>query len=105
MHEDADHPLFQPATWRRTVGSALLGFVYFIPVIWMLLAAIKTRPDALATPPKLLFTPTLEHFRALFTGFTDSGQQVFPTGFQYYIMNSIVIAGTSVLLALALGLL
>jgi multiple sugar transport system permease protein len=105
MHEDATHPLFLPATWRRTVGSALLGIVYFIPVFWMLLAAIKTRPDALATPPKLFFAPTFEHFRALFSGFTDDGKQVFPTGFQYYIMNSVVIAGVSVLLALALGLL
>ena len=105
MDQDIDHPLFQPAGWGRTVGSALLGFVYFIPVIWMLLAAIKTRPDALATPPKLIFTPTLEHFYSLFTGFTAEGQQVFPTGFQYYIFNSIFIATTSVLLALVLGLL
>ncbi len=104
MHEDAGHPLFQPATWRRTVGASLLGLVYFIPVVWMLLAAIKTRQDALATPPKLIFTPTFEHFRALFTGFED-GKQVFPSGFQYYIMNSVVIAGSSVLLALTLGLL
>jgi multiple sugar transport system permease protein len=104
MDEDANHPLFQPAGWRRTVGAASLGFVYFIPVLWMLLAALKTRQDALATPPKLIFSPTFEHFRALFTGF-ENGQQVFPTGFQYYIFNSIVIAGTSVLLALALGLL
>ena len=57
MDQDIDHPLFQPAGWGRTVGSALLGFVYFIPVIWMLLAAIKTRPDALATPPKPHKTP------------------------------------------------
>jgi multiple sugar transport system permease protein len=105
MDQDADHPLFQPATWRRTVGSAVVGFVYFIPVAWMMLAAIKTRPDALATPPKLIFTPTLEHFRSLFTGFTAEGQQVFPTGFQYYIFNSIFISATSVLLALVLGLL
>lgn len=105
MDQDDNHPLFRPAGWRRTVLSSVLGFVYFTPVIWMLLAAIKTRPDALATPPKIFFAPTLEHFRALFTGFTDAGQQVFPTGFQYYIFNSIFIAGTSVLLALGLGLL
>jgi multiple sugar transport system permease protein len=105
MDHDAEHPLFRPATWRRSLGSAVLGLIYFIPVIWMLLAAIKTRQDALATPPKLIFTPTFEHFRSLFTGFTADGQQVFPTGFQYYIMNSVVIAGTSVLLALILGML
>jgi multiple sugar transport system permease protein len=105
MDQDADHPLFRPASWRRSVGAAALAFIYFIPVLWMLLAAIKTRPDALATPPKLIFAPTLEHFHSLFTGFTAEGQQVFPTGFHVYIINSIVIAGTSVALALALGLL
>jgi multiple sugar transport system permease protein len=104
MNEDAAHPLFRPASWRRTVGSAVLGFLYFIPVIWMLLAAIKSRQDALATPPKLFFTPTFEHFTSLFTGFED-GKQVFPSGFQYYIMNSVLISGISVLLALGVGLL
>ena len=105
MQDEAAHPLFRPASWRRTAGAALVGAVYFIPVIWMLLAGIKTRQDALATPPKLIFTPTWENFVSLFTGFTSDGRQVFPTGFQYYIFNSIFIAGLSVLLALALGVL
>ena len=93
----------RPARWRRTAGAGLVGIVYFIPVIWMLLAAFKTRPDALAVPPKLIFHPTFEHYRSLFTGFTDDGKQVFPTGFAHYIVNSVVICGASVLLALALG--
>jgi len=105
MDSDADHPLFRPAGRRRCVGAALVGLVYFTPVFWMLLAAIKTRPDALATPPKLLFTPTFEHVRALFTGFTAEGLQVFPTGFLFYIFNSVFISATSVVLALALGFL
>jgi multiple sugar transport system permease protein len=105
MSEDETHPLFRPATWRRTAGSALVGLIYFVPVIWMLLAAIKTRQDALAVPPKLLFHPTFEHFLSLFTGFTSEGKQVFPTGFALYIANSVVICGVSVALALTLGIL
>ncbi len=104
MNQDPGHKLFPPAGWRRTIWSTLVGLIYVSPVLWMLLTAIKTRPDALATPPKLFFTPTLEHFHALFSGFTAGGQQVFPTGFQYYILNSIVICTISVLAALALGL-
>ena len=103
MAEADDHPLFRPAGWRRTIGSAAVGLAYFIPVIWMLLAAIKTRQDALAVPPKLVFTPTFEHFVSLFTGFENS-KQVFPDGFQLYIFNSLFIAAVSVSLALALGL-
>jgi len=90
---------------RRSAVAGVVGVLYFLPVLWMLLAGIKTRPDALATPPKLIFHPTFEHFRALFTGFTDAGVQVFPTGFAHYIFNSVFICGSSVLLALALGLL
>jgi multiple sugar transport system permease protein len=101
--QDGVHPLFRPAGWRRSAGAVLVGLVYFLPVLWMLLAAIKTRQDALAVPPKLLFHPTLEHFRSLFTGFTTDGKQVFPTGFEVYIFNTVLIAGLSVLLALALG--
>jgi multiple sugar transport system permease protein len=105
MDNDDTHPLFRPATWRRTAGSAAVGLLYFIPVIWMLLAGIKTRQDALAVPPKLLFSPTFEHYRSLFTGVTADGKQVFPNGFALYIFNSLFIATTSVLLALALGVL
>ena len=96
--------LFRPAGWRRSLACSAIGLVYFIPVLWMLLAAIKTRQDALAVPPKLIFAPTLEHFVSLFTGF-ENGKQVFPDGFQLYIFNSLFVAGSSVLLALALGLL
>lgn len=105
MRRNDIHPLFRPATWRRSAGAAAVGLIYFVPVIWMLLAGIKTRQDALAVPPKLIFTPTLEHYRSLFTGFTADGRQVFPTGFQHYIFNSAFIASSGVLLALALGLL
>lgn len=104
MRQASDHPLFRPAGWGRTAGTALLGLVYFVPVLWMLLAAFKTRQDALAVPPKLIFTPTLEHFESLFTGM-ENGKQVFPTGFEHYVFNSLFVAGTSVALALALGLL
>lgn len=104
MAEAAPHPLFRPAGWRRAAGAGALGLIYFIPVLWMLLAAFKTRQDALAVPPRLIFVPTLDHFVSLFTGFED-GKQVFPEGFQLYIVNSLFIAATSVVLALALGLL
>lgn len=97
------HPLFRPAGLRRAAAATAVGLVYCFPVVWMLLAAIKTRQDTLAVPPKLLFHPTFEHFVSLFTGVTADGKQVFPTGFAHYIFNSVVIAGSSVLLALMLG--
>jgi multiple sugar transport system permease protein len=103
MREDVAHPLFHPATWRRTAGAALVGALYFSPVLWMILAAFKTRQDALAVPPKLIFVPTLEHYRGVFQSVTAEGKQVFAAGFERYVFNSIGIASASVALALLLG--
>jgi multiple sugar transport system permease protein len=92
-----------PAGWGRTIGAAVVGLIYFIPVLWMILAAFKTRQDALATPPKLFFRPTFEHFWAMFHRLSADGTQSFPTGFQRDIANSIGISCASVAIALVLG--
>ena len=93
----------RPAGIRRTFVATLIGLVYFFPVIWMILAAFKTRADALATPPKLFFTPTFEHFWASFHRLSADGAQVFDTGLDRNFVNSLFISLVSVGLALALG--
>ena len=87
----------------RTLMATLIGLVYFFPVIWMILAAFKTRADALATPPKLFFTPTLEHFWASFHRVSADGERVINTGLEWNFANSLIISLVSVGLALALG--
>ncbi|WP_372739435.1 carbohydrate ABC transporter permease [Neptunomonas sp.] len=54
---------------RRRLNTVLLGtlawgvaLVIFFPIFWMLLTSFKTEIDAFATPPQLLFTPTLENY-------------------------------------------
>src|SRR5271154_2058316 len=91
------------AGYRRTLGATLVGVVYFFPVIWMILAAFKTRADALATPPKLIFTPTLEHFWASLHRISADGARVMDTGLVRNFVNSIAISLVSVGLALVLG--
>jgi multiple sugar transport system permease protein len=93
----------RPAGLARALFAALVGLAYFFPVIWMILAAFKTRADALATPPKLFFTPTFEHFWASFHRLSADGTQVFDTGLSRNFANSLFICLTSVALALALG--
>jgi multiple sugar transport system permease protein len=87
----------------RTIAAAAVGLVYFFPVIWMILAAFKTRADALATPPKLFFTPTFEHFWASFHRLTADGSRIIDTGLERNFANSLFISLVSVGLALALG--
>jgi multiple sugar transport system permease protein len=103
MADDRTTALEKPAGVGRALVAALVGVFYFFPVVWMILAAFKTRQDALATPPKLFFTPTLEHFWASFHRLSADGSQVFDTGLERNFANSLFISLMSVTLALMLG--
>ena len=89
------------AGWGRTASCALIGIVYFLPVLWIVLTAFKTPRDALT--PTLLFTPTLDNFAAVFARVYYRGGEVLDTGFDLYFVNSVVVSGASVGLALVLG--
>jgi multiple sugar transport system permease protein len=103
MQDEELAAIDKPAGVGRTLLASTIGLVYFSPVIWMVLAAFKTRADALATPPKLFFTPTLEHFWASFHRISADGTRVMDTGLVKNFANSLVISLVSVSLALALG--
>ncbi|MCB1971491.1 MAG: carbohydrate ABC transporter permease [Geminicoccaceae bacterium] len=91
------------AGWGYTAITAIISLLYFLPVLWIILTAFKTRTDALAIPPKLFFTPTLENFTSVFYRQSIAGGGSQETDFLLYFFNSIFIAGTSVLLALIVG--
>ncbi|MEZ5824429.1 MAG: carbohydrate ABC transporter permease [Geminicoccaceae bacterium] len=91
------------AGWGYTAVTGVISLIYFFPVLWIILTAFKTRTDALAIPPKLFFTPTLENFKGVFFRQSIAGGSSQETEFLLYFFNSIFIAGTSVLLALVVG--
>ena len=91
------------AGWGWTCFAAVISLIYFFPVAWIIMTAFKTRPDALATPPKFFFTPTLDNFGRVFSRAAIGADQAFDTGFSLFFFNSIFIAGTSVVLALIIG--
>jgi multiple sugar transport system permease protein len=91
------------AGWGRTFVAAVISFIYFFPVLWIILTAFKTFNDTLATPPKFIFTPTLENFVGVFSRPYSAGADAQATNFDLYFFNSIFIAGTSVFLALVIG--
>ncbi len=47
----------------RTVAAWLVTLLLVFPLIWLVLTAFKTELQAIAVPPQLFFTPTLESFR------------------------------------------
>lgn len=78
--------------WAGVVGWAA-ALMMFFPIFWMALAAFKTEIDAVATPPKFFFEPTLENFAAV-------NQRA---DYMRYAMNSVIesIGATIVSLAIA----
>ena len=91
------------AGWGYTAITTFVGLIYFAPVLWIILTAFKTRTDALAIPPKLFFTPTLDNFKSVFYRQSVTSDSSQATDMALYFFNSIFIAGTSVGLALIVG--
>ncbi|MCA0431837.1 MAG: carbohydrate ABC transporter permease [Proteobacteria bacterium] len=102
--------------WGRTLGVGLISLFYFLPVLFIIFTSLKPQDMALSVPPTLsptslfglipdhyVFTPTLENFSSVFSRSMTSGGAPEPTGFDRYFFNSIVIASTSVFLALIIG--
>ncbi len=91
------------AGWGRTIVVGIVSLIYFFPVLWIILTAFKTHNDALAIPPKIFFTPTLENFIGVFSRAYIKGASAVDTGFDLFFFNSVFIAGSSVVLALIIG--
>ena len=59
----------RPQVFRslRATVAILFTVIMLIPVVWLSMTAFKSRPDAVAVPPKVFFQPTLEGFVSLLT--------------------------------------
>ena len=120
----------QTVAITRAVVVVLLTAIMLIPVVWMGLTAFKSRPDAVASPPKLIFEPTVEGFVSQLTkrrqldsdeiaeyrerddlnyfdevalkrGQAIIGQSAFPK----QLRNSLIIAGLSTIFSVGFGVL
>jgi multiple sugar transport system permease protein len=78
----------------KTVLLVALVLWTVVPLAWMVLSSFKPLADITAGAPSLNFSPTLEHYEALFSGGNDIGP---------YIRNSLVAAGVSTIIAVVLG--
>jgi multiple sugar transport system permease protein len=114
----------------RAVIAVIIALIMLIPVAWMAMTAFKTRPDAVAVPPKVFFQPSLEGFVSLLTDrrqltaaeiaeyqqrtdldFANQialirGQTILgPSAFPRQLLNSLIIAGVSTFFSVAFGVL
>ena len=84
-----------PIRWGHYLQNLVLYVavvVIFGPVFWLVLTSFKTDATALALPPEILFIPTLEQYQAAL--------QTFWAPF----FSSVLIAGLSTIICLALGI-
>lgn len=78
---------------RFLIFILILLFLVFnvAPILWIVAGSFKTHYQNIAIPPALVFTPTLENYKAILQGLP------------HYFLNSFVIALASVSLSLILG--
>ena len=85
--------IYTPAYAVRTVAAWTVALLLFFPLGWLLLTAFKTELQAIAIPPELFFSPTLENFHEV--------QE--RSDYLHYAWNSVVTSVVSTLLGLAIA--
>ncbi len=85
--------VYTPAYMVRTVAAWAVALLLFFPLGWLLLTAFKTELQAIAVPPELFFSPTLENFHEV--------QE--RSDYLHYAWNSVVTSVVSTLLGLAIA--
>jgi len=76
-----------------SVVGWVVVFIFFFPVLWMWMEALKTETQAASSPPTLFFMPTLASFQEVLSG-----------DFPPFFINSAIASIGSTILVLVLGL-
>ena len=74
-----------------SVLTWVVGIAFFLPVLWMVITAFKPESAAQTWPPKFVFSPTLDEFRLVFSGWAP------------FVTHSVIATIVSTFLVLLLG--
>ncbi|SHO66509.1 carbohydrate ABC transporter membrane protein 2, CUT1 family [Pseudoxanthobacter soli DSM 19599] len=67
---NAAHSVVEPSPTSKRIAATLVivyALITMVPLVWIFLTSIKSPPDSISYPPKVLFTPSLEGYCNLFT--------------------------------------
>ncbi|PHQ66405.1 MAG: sugar ABC transporter permease [Sneathiella sp.] len=88
--------------WVAGTLVILYAVITLVPLAWILMTGLKTPPDSISYPPKVLFEPSLEGYVNLFTTRTRVSKETLaalppPTNFAHEIVRNrgMVIVGPS----------
>lgn len=70
-----------------------IGLLWLFPAIWMFLTSFKTQVQTFQIPPVWIFRPVIDNYNDLF----------FASNIGKYLLNSLIITGTSTVICLFLG--
>lgn len=76
-----------------TIGTYVIAFLYFFPVLWIFITGFKTEKAAAEFPPSFIFDVVVKHF-----------EDVWNSGVLDYMYHSAIVTVCSTLLALLLGI-
>ena len=77
----------------RTLSAWVLTLLIVFPLIWLFITAFKTELQAIAVPPELVFSPTLENF-------VEVEER---SDYLHFAQNSVITSVLSTLLGLAIA--
>ncbi len=64
------HSVVEPGRRSKQIAAGIVivyALVSMLPLVWIVLTSLKTPPDSISYPPKVLFQPTIEGYCNLFT--------------------------------------
>src|SRR5260370_1602716 len=64
------HSVVEPSAVAKRFAATIVilyAVISMLPLLWIFIPGLKTPPDSIAYPPKLLFSPSLEGYVNLFT--------------------------------------
>ena len=70
MSFTAAHSVVAPSSRSRHIAATIVilyALVTMIPLVWIFLTSLKTPPDSISYPPKIVFQPSLEGYCNLVT--------------------------------------
>jgi multiple sugar transport system permease protein len=123
------HSVVEPSSTSKRIAATIVivyALITIVPLAWIFLTSIKSPPDSISYPPKLVFQPSLEGYCNLFTTRTRQTPEYIaalpapsgvcdevtrkrnmviagPSNFLPRFINSLVIAFGSTFLAVFLG--
>lgn len=87
----------------RAFAIVMICLFFMFPIVWIFLMSFQTNETILRVPPSVVFSPTLENYRALITGKLETSAGTLEIAFMRNLFNSLFLSTTSVAVGLLLG--